>query len=137
MATYALYLTVALWCFVGGVRAWRYWHPTNEPLTVETIAYVGSELGLWKGEVLIGDVNGAASEVKDFEIVPTAPLQIHISYNSLTDDRSKFRYQGRYFLMGTSGYKVYRCEVSREYWENVSENSHYYIPASKCVEIKP
>lgn len=68
-------------------------------------------------------------------------IHIHVSYNSLTGGRSKTTWSGngekRYVLMGEDGGHLYRCAVSKGFWDAISENSFIDVPRGQCQELRP
>lgn len=75
------------------------------------------------------------------EILSGSNITVHISYNNLTNGRSKYEWnhngQTEYLLMGSSDDRTVQCSVSQTFYEMASENTHVEIPRNKCWEIKP
>jgi len=99
-----IYAAVLIWCFVGVVKTRRV-----------------------EGQIV---VYYEPKEFSKFEKIDG----LHISYNSLTHGRSKFKENGRFYLQGINARKIYKCEVSEDFWNSTEENTHYIL--NNCEEIK-
>jgi len=65
-------------------------------------------------------------------------VRIHITYNSITDGRSRWVEGDKFYVMGmTHDNRIYRCSVSQQFWTFAPENKHYSLPKESCQEIKP
>lgn len=126
----AIYLTVVLWCFVGGVGVWRWRYPSRPVAAVELAAPTVR----WFRDLIESPTEGSTSAPP--ESAPTI-IKILVSYNSLTGGQSKFSQDGEFYLQGINEYRIYRCAVAKEFYDAAHENEHYLIPAASCVEIKP
>ncbi len=82
---------------------------------------------------------------------PIPLVRLHVSYNSSTGNQSKWvervGFEAKSYLQGMGRLRyetgpdgpegVYRCRVSPEYWQMVSENSFHDIPVGKCQRFDP
>lgn len=90
------------------------------------------------GALLVGYLGGFGAAYNAMADWATS-VRIHVSFNSLTSNHSKFSRDGRYFMAGTStgDDRIYVCEVAQEFWEFAEENEHYTLPGKACREVKP
>lgn len=80
---------------------------------------------------------------RDWRNAPPEPepeIEIHVTYNSITNGQSKYTVGDpprSWMIVGEKDGALYRCRVSQEFWEALSENTHVTIPESQCLRINP